>query len=46
VKVWESGAILLYLQKKYDHKNKLAGKNAQEEADILSLLFFQVSGHG
>jgi len=46
VKVWESGAILLYLQKRYDHEHKLAGKNAQEEADILALLFYQVSGHG
>jgi len=46
VKVWESGAILQYLQKKYDTDNRLGGKNAQEEADINSLLFYQVSGHG
>jgi len=46
LKVWESGAILQYLQKKYDHEHKLAGKNDQEEADIAALLFYQVSGHG
>eukprot|EP00026_Physarum_polycephalum_P015748 Phypoly_transcript_16504.p1 GENE.Phypoly_transcript_16504~~Phypoly_transcript_16504.p1 ORF type:complete len:220 (+),score=47.35 Phypoly_transcript_16504:124-783(+) len=46
VVVWESGAILQYVQKQYDKENKFGGKTAQEEADILSFLFFQVSGHG
>ena len=46
VTVWESGAILQYIQKRYDPENKLGAKTAQEEADLLSFLFFQVSGHG
>jgi glutathione S-transferase len=46
VVVWESGAILLYLQKRYDTENKFGAKTAQDEADILAYLFLQVSGLG
>eukprot|EP01114_Cavostelium_apophysatum_P021276 TRINITY_DN737_c1_g1_i3.p1 TRINITY_DN737_c1_g1~~TRINITY_DN737_c1_g1_i3.p1 ORF type:complete len:225 (-),score=53.13 TRINITY_DN737_c1_g1_i3:25-699(-) len=44
--VWESGAIYLYLQKKYDKENKLGPKNDKEEAQIWSWIAFQISGHG
>jgi glutathione S-transferase len=46
MKVWESGAILLYLQKYYDKENKFGPATIQEEVDILSYLFLQVSGVG
>lgn len=46
VTVWESGAILLYLEKFYDKGNTLGGKNIKEQVEINEWLFFQVSGPG
>jgi glutathione S-transferase len=46
VVVWESGAILQYLQKHYDKQHKFETTTAQDEADLLSYLFLQVSGLG
>jgi len=44
--VWESGAILLYLVKHYDHEYKLWSKDDNEQSNIIEWLFFQVSGFG
>lgn len=43
VRVWESAAILIYLQKQYDPENKFTGTTPQDEADVLALLFLQMS---
>ncbi|WFD38155.1 glutathione transferase [Malassezia japonica] len=43
--VWESGAILQYLQNKYDTSNKYGSKSVEEQAIIDEWLFFQVTGH-
>jgi glutathione S-transferase len=44
--VWESAAILQYIQKKYDTQNKLGPKGDKEETEIWSWLAFQISGLG
>lgn len=41
-----SAAILQYLERKYDHERKLAGKTEQQQIDIDTLLYFQISGLG
>jgi len=44
--VWESGAILLYLEKYYDRGNTVGGADKKEQVEINEWLFFQVSGLG
>lgn len=44
--VWESGAVLLYLEKYYDEGNTVGGKSPKEQVEINEWLFFQVSGLG
>ncbi|KAI0371066.1 glutathione S-transferase C-terminal-like protein [Pilatotrama ljubarskyi] len=44
--VWESNAILLYLQEKYDKENKLGVTNPNDKYTLLQWLFFQASGQG
>ncbi|KAK9469998.1 glutathione S-transferase [Dipodascopsis tothii] len=44
--VWESGAIILYLVKKYDTEHKLYPADVSEQAIVDTWLFYQVSGFG
>lgn len=44
--VWESGAILMYLEKFYDQGNTIGSKDVKKQIEINSWLFFQVSGPG
>ncbi|KAI0356332.1 glutathione S-transferase C-terminal-like protein [Trametes cingulata] len=44
--IWESNAILLYLQEKYDKENKLGVSNPNDKFTLLQWLFFQASGQG
>jgi len=44
--VWESAAIIQYIQKRYDTTNLLGPKNDKEEANIWSWIAFQISGLG
>lgn len=44
--VWESGAIITYICKKYDSEFKLWGRTIEEQAQIETWLHFQVSGQG
>ncbi|THH33254.1 hypothetical protein EUX98_g909 [Antrodiella citrinella] len=44
--VWESGAILLYLESKYDTAHKYIATDEAGKTEVLQWLFFQVSGQG
>ncbi|RPA91794.1 glutathione S-transferase C-terminal-like protein [Choiromyces venosus 120613-1] len=44
--IWESGAILLYLVKKYDTTYRLWARTLEDQALIETWLLFQVSGQG
>lgn len=44
--VWESGAILLYLVKRFDHANTLWSEDLKVQTQITSWIMLQVSGHG
>jgi glutathione S-transferase len=45
-KVWESGAILYYLAKKYDTEHKFLPANLEDEVQVLEWVAFQISGLG
>ncbi|CCG83462.1 Glutathione-s-transferase theta [Taphrina deformans PYCC 5710] len=44
--VWESGAILMYLEKFYDQGNTIGSTDLKKQIEINAWLFFQVSGLG
>ncbi|THG95170.1 hypothetical protein EW026_g6432 [Hermanssonia centrifuga] len=44
--IWESDAILLYLEEKYDPENKLNVTTEEDKFVLLQWLFFQASGQG
>jgi glutathione S-transferase len=44
--VWESGAILYYLAKKYDTEHKFLPAKLEDETDVLTWVAFQISGLG
>ncbi|KAL7274125.1 Transcriptional regulator ure2 [Rhizina undulata] len=44
--VWESGAIITYVCKKYDKEYKLWAESYEDQAKIETWLFYQVSGQG
>ncbi|KAI3626606.1 hypothetical protein CBS9595_001967 [Malassezia furfur] len=43
--VWESGAILQYLARKYDPSSQYTGKSLEEQAIVDQWFFFQCTGH-
>jgi glutathione S-transferase len=46
VKIWETGAIILYLIQKYDLNNQLHYDSMDKEILCKQWLIFQVSGQG
>ncbi|KAL8823874.1 MAG: hypothetical protein Q9191_005478 [Dirinaria sp. TL-2023a] len=46
IKLWETGAIILYLVDQYDTDGKLSYTSSPEKYDCLKWLMFQVSGQG
>jgi hypothetical protein len=44
--VWESAAILLYLQKRYDTQHKFGSADEKEHTQILQWIAYQISGVG
>ncbi|KAK9323291.1 glutathione S-transferase [Lipomyces orientalis] len=44
--IWESGAIILYLVKKYDPEHKLYPASLEEQALVDTWFFYQMTGFG
>jgi len=44
--IWESGAILMYLGRKYDLAGKLWPRTLEEESQVMTWLLYQLTGQG